>query len=64
LLTRDKDFLDDSLFLPKEFSGIIVFRIHPPTAEKLVAGLSRLLADVKDFKGRRFAVWEDRFEEI
>ncbi len=64
LISRDKDFLKTSLFPPKEYSGIIVFRIHPPTAEKLVKALSLLLADVKEFKGRLFVVREEGFEIV
>lgn len=52
LVSRDKDFLETSLFPPKEYLGIIVFRIHPPTAEKLV----------KEFKGKLFVVEEEGFE--
>ena len=64
LLSRDSDFLNTSLFPPKEFFGIVVFIIHPPTAEKLVKSLSSLLADVKVFKGKLFVVEEEGFEEV
>ena len=64
LLSMDSDFLNASLFPPKEFSGIVVFIIHPPTAEKLVKALSLLLADVKEFKGRLFVVQEEGFEAV
>ena len=63
LLSRDSDFLNKSAFPPKEFSGIIVFAIHPPTVEKLVRALSSLLSEVKEFKGRLFVADEDDFEE-
>ena len=64
LLSRDSDFVNTSLFPPKEFSGIIVFIIHPPTAEKLVKALSSLLAEVKEFKGKLFVVAEEGFEAV
>ncbi|MBI4170471.1 MAG: DUF5615 family PIN-like protein [Candidatus Aenigmarchaeota archaeon] len=64
LLSRDKDFLKTSLFPPKEYSGIIVFRIHPPKAEKLVRALSLLLDEVKEFKGRLFVVKQEGFEVV
>jgi predicted nuclease of predicted toxin-antitoxin system len=60
LITRDKDFLNTGLFPPKRFFGIVVFRIHPPTAERLIKGLSKLLEEVKEFKGKTFEVEEER----
>ncbi len=62
LLSRDSDFLNTSLFPPKESFGIVVFLIHPPTAEKLVRALSLLLEEVKEFRGKLFVVEEDGFE--
>ena len=64
LLTRDSDFSNTVLFPPKEFFGIVVFRIHPPTAKKLVEALSSLLREVKEFKGKLFIVGEEGFEVI
>ena len=64
LVSRDSDFLNKSIFPPKEFSGIIVFVIHPPTVEKLVTALSSLLADVIEFKGKLFVVDEEGFEVV
>ncbi len=58
LLTRDADFSDSSLFPPREYFGIVVLRIHPPTPERLVEGASALLKQVKDFKGKLFLVGE------
>ena len=60
-LSRDADFLNTSLFEPKEYSGIIVFVIHPPKKEKLVAALSMLLSDVSEFSGKLFIVSEERY---
>ena len=62
LVSRDSDFLNKSAFPPKEFSGMIVFVIHPPTVEKLVRALSSLLSEVKVFEGKLFAVGEEEFE--
>ena len=62
LLSRDSDFLNKAMFPPKEFCGIVVFLIHPPTVEKLTSALSSLLADVKEFKGKLFIVDEEGFE--
>ena len=58
LFTRDTDFLNTDLFPPKEYFGIVVFRIHPPRPEKLIEGTASLLEEVKDFKGRLFVVGE------
>jgi predicted nuclease of predicted toxin-antitoxin system len=62
LLTRDSDFINTVLFPPKQFSGMVVFRIHPPTAEKLIKGLKFLLSKVKEFKGKVFVVSEESIE--
>ena len=64
LVSRDSDFLNRSMFPPKEFSGIMVFVIHPPTVEKLIKALSSLLADVSEFKGKLFIVDEEGFEAV
>ena len=61
-----KFLLDENIriFPPKEFSGIVVFVIHPPTVEKLVKALSSFLSEVKEFKGKLFVVEEEGFEII
>jgi len=33
LVSRDRDFTNPVLFPPKQFAGIIVFRIHPPLVD-------------------------------
>ena len=62
LVSRDSDFLNRAMFPPKDFSGIVVFVIHPPRRKKLVAAMSLLLADVSKFKGKLFIVDEEDFE--
>ena len=62
LVSRDSDFLNRLLFPPKDFSGIMVFVIHPPRPKKLVLALSSLLSEVKSFKGKLFIVDEEGFE--
>ncbi len=64
LVSRDADFINASLFPPKECPGIIVFAIHPPKHERLVRALSRLLAEVRKFKGKLFIVRDEGFEVI
>lgn len=64
LVSRDSDFLNRSMFPPKEFFGIIVFVIHPPRPRNLVKALSSLLDDVREFKGKLFVVDEEGFEVV
>ncbi|RZN40086.1 MAG: hypothetical protein EFT35_03405 [Methanophagales archaeon ANME-1-THS] len=64
LVTRDTDFLNTFLYPPREFSGLVAFRIHPPKAEKLVEALSLLVQAVKEFKGKLFLVEEEGFKVI
>lgn len=64
LLTRDTDFINTALFPPRKFFGIVVFRIHPPTAKKLINALSLLLTEVKEFRGKLFIVEEEGFKSI
>ena len=59
LLTRDSDFANQILYPPKEYYGIVVFKIHPPKPDKIVNALSKLLENIKDFKGKLFIVKED-----
>ncbi|WP_353739541.1 DUF5615 family PIN-like protein [Thermofilum sp.] len=42
LVTRDSDFANTILYPPGQFNGIIVLRVHPPRAEKLIEGISGL----------------------
>jgi predicted nuclease of predicted toxin-antitoxin system len=64
LVSRDSDFINNSLFPPEEFFGIIVFVIHPPKAEKLVRALTLILSEASEFKGRLFIAEEERFEVV
>ena len=64
LVTRDKDFLNAALFPPREYFGIIVFKVHPPTADKLVKALDIFLEKVENFKGKTFVIEEEGFKEI
>jgi predicted nuclease of predicted toxin-antitoxin system len=49
LLTHDLDFSNPLLYPPREFFGIVVIRIHPPTLDKLLPALEQLLK-VREFK--------------
>ena len=64
LVSLDSDFLDKPIFPPKEFSGIIVFVIHPPKPQRLERALSSLLSKVKEFKSKLFIVDEENFEVV
>ena len=62
IVSRDSDFLNTSLFPPRHYSGIIVFVIHPPKADKIVAAMTSLLSEVDNFKGKVFTVYEKGFK--
>jgi predicted nuclease of predicted toxin-antitoxin system len=42
ILTQDKHFANITLFPPKEFSGIIRIRIHPPIISSILDSLRKL----------------------
>jgi predicted nuclease of predicted toxin-antitoxin system len=64
LLTHDSDFSNSVLYPPREFFGIVVIRIHPPTLDKLLPALEQLLLKVKEFKGRLFILEERGFKVL
>lgn len=64
LLTRDYDFADAISYPPKQFHGIIIFRIHPPKAERLIKEIESLLAKVKNFEGKLVIIKEGKVEII
>jgi len=64
LLTRDYDFANAILFPPKQFHGIIVLRIHPPKAEKLIKEIESLLVKVKDYKGKLLIIRDGTLEIV
>ena len=61
-VTREHDFADAVLYPPKRFHGIVVLRIHPPKAERLIEGIERLLAKVESYEGKLIIVREDAIE--
>jgi predicted nuclease of predicted toxin-antitoxin system len=64
LVTRDYDFANTILFPPKQFHGIIILHIHPPKAEKLIKSLEKLLAKVKDYKGKLLIIKDETLEIV
>lgn len=55
LLTHDNDFALPALFCAKDYSGIILIKVFPPTFIKIAASLENLLCEfktAKDFKGK------------
>jgi len=60
LLTRDADFANVFTYPPSELPGIVVLKIHPPTRERLVEALERLLSGFQELRGRLFIVEEER----
>lgn len=61
LLTNDHDFLDDSLYPPEEYEGIIVLVIHPPNLFKQIEALEKLftLRSPEEMPGKLFIVGEE-----
>ncbi len=66
LLTNDTDFSISLQFPPCDYSGILVFRIHPPRFEKFKNVLEGFLSrySAKKIKGKTFVVQEHSFLEI
>jgi len=51
-------------FPPKQFYGIIILRVHPPKAEKLIKEMESLLAKVSDYRGKLFIMKDGKREII
>jgi len=62
----DKDFSITLQFPPKNFSGILIFRIHPPRFEKYVLSIKNFLDSRRStqIKGKTFLIEEYSFIEI
>lgn len=60
LITNDKDFANKDLYNPADYSGIIVFRIHPPILENLIKALNKFIKKNKSsaFTGKTFIISE------
>ena len=61
LLTNDSDFLATLKFPPHKFSGILVFRILPPSFERFKTAIDHFLANKPQeaIAGKTFQVEED-----
>lgn len=64
LVTRDYDFANILLYPPQEFHGIIILKVHPPVAEKLISSMKSVLKATEDFRGKVFVVLEDRIRVL
>lgn len=66
LITRDQDFADRFTYPPAQSSGLIILRIHPPTQDRLVAALQRLLGERPEpqFSGQLIVVEEHGYHII
>ncbi|MFA6376261.1 MAG: DUF5615 family PIN-like protein [Candidatus Paceibacterota bacterium] len=63
ILTHDNDFAVPSLFCAKDFPGIILIKVFPPTFTKIAASLQNLLCEfktTKDFKGRLVVLIDEK----
>ena len=61
LLTNDHDFLNDSLYPPEKYEGIIVLHVHPPYLFKQIEALENLfsLHAPEKITGKLFIVGEE-----
>ncbi|MBU3924716.1 DUF5615 family PIN-like protein [Patescibacteria group bacterium] len=64
ILTHDLDFSNPFKFPPSKYSGIILFRVFPPTLENLSSSLNSLLKQLdspEDFSGKLIILESDIF---
>src|SRR3990172_10581784 len=63
LLTFDKHFSNIFIYPPKDYSGIIRIRIHPPLLSIIESSLERLLSSfsLSDFKGSLVILEKDDY---
>ena len=61
LLTHDNDFLNEILYPPEKYEGIVVLTTHPPSLSKQILLMEKLLTAVseKEFSGRVFLLSEE-----
>ena len=66
ILTNDADFSMSLQFSPRDYYGILVFRIHPPRFEKFKVAIENFLAlyNFQFIKGKTFIIEETSFLEI
>ncbi len=66
LLTNDTDFSISLQFPPRQYWGILVFRIHPPSFEKYKKAIDNFISlhDTRFVKGKTFIIEENSFIEI
>jgi len=57
-------FLLDENIPSSEFHGIIILKVHPPAAEKLISSMKSMLKTKEDFRGKIFVVLEDRIRVL
>jgi uncharacterized protein DUF5615 len=60
LVTFDLDFADPRLFPRSEFAGLVVLRLHRPTARRRLECITRFSATESDVVGQHWIVWEFR----
>jgi len=63
LLTHDIHFSNILLYPPKQYSGIIRIKIHPPLVDKIVSALKYLLSKTspEEFDKKLFVLEKDNF---
>jgi len=63
IITHDNDFALPNLFVAKNYAGIILIKVLPPTFEKISAALKNLLCQMKtarDFKGKLIVLLDEK----
>src|SRR5205085_1482228 len=65
LLTNDADFARTLAYPPRDFPGIVVFRLHPPGRQRYVRALRRVLARKPEaLNGKTVIVRDDSVIEL
>lgn len=62
ILTFDKHFINERLFPPKEYPGIIFINVHPPLVDNLLSFLIKLFNVITEFKGKLFILSRQGFK--
>jgi predicted nuclease of predicted toxin-antitoxin system len=63
ILTHDNDFALSRLFCAKDFSGIVLIKVFPPSFAKIAASLENLLREFKtgnNFEGKLIVLIDEK----
>ena len=64
LLTHDHDFLNEFVYPPEKYDGIVVLATHPPLLSKQILLMDKLLANIsqEEFSGKTVLLSESDVE--